>query len=121
VSLSLLLSSRFFFSLPDLFESMVTEVDMKKTFSDYTGGKSLQPALDYVMAQFRNKLPDGKTVSIHPVSARWKKDIREAFGEVKKALYDENREDLLRQAEKIRGQKSKTATGGGEGRSGCGC
>jgi hypothetical protein len=53
-------------------------------------------------SQFRRKLPSGKTVSIHPVSARWKKDIRSAFEDVKKTLYDQNREDSFKQAKVIR-------------------
>ncbi len=109
-----------FLNKKDLFEQMVTEVDMKKTFSDYEGGKNLQPALDYVMEQFRRKLPAGKSVTIHPVSARWKKDIRDAFDDVKKTLYDANRDDLLKQAAKIRSQKKSAATGGATGGGGGG-
>lgn len=69
--------------------------------------------------QFRRKLPPGKTVSIHPVSARWKKDIRSAFEDVKKTLYDGNRDDLLKQAKSIRAQKTKV--GGAEKKGGGGC
>lgn len=115
-----------FLNKKDLFEQLVTEVDMKKTFHDYGGGKSLQPALEYVMDSFRKKLPSGKTVSIHPVSARWKKDIRSAFEVVKETLYDQQREELLKQANKIRTQKKQAQQQHqhqqeGRNKGGCGC
>ena len=103
-------------------QQMVSETDMNKTFAEYHGGKVLAPALDFVMEKFRLKLPAGKTVSIHPVSARWKKDIRNAFEDVKKTLYDQNREDLLKQAKVIRAQKKNIGRDGdGKVGGGCGC
>jgi len=96
-----------FLNKKDLFESMVTEVDMSRTFSDYTGGKNLQAALEYIENQFRSRLPPGKTVEIQVVSARWKRDIRSEFEEVKKRLYDMNRKMLFEQAKKIKNQKKQ--------------
>ena len=38
-----------FLNKVDLFEQMVSEIDMKKTFAEYSGGKAMDPALSYVM------------------------------------------------------------------------
>jgi len=93
-----------FFNKKDLFEQMILDVDLCNTFPDYTGGKNLQPALDYIVNAFRAKLPPHKqsTTSIHLVTARWKGDIKAAFDAVKKTLYDANRDELLKQANAIR-------------------
>jgi len=99
-----------FLNKKDLFETMVTEVDMNKTFSDYQGGKNLKPALDYIENQFKKQLPTGKNVQIHVVTARWKRDIRSAFEEVKKTLYDDARPKLLAEAKKIKTQRKMVDT-----------
>lgn len=96
-----------FLNKKDLFESMVTEVDMKRTFADYGGGKNLPAALEYIESQFKHQLPPNKNVQIQVVSARWKRDIRSAFEEVKKTLYDMNRKELLAQAAKIKSQRTQ--------------
>jgi GTPase SAR1 family protein len=106
-----------FLNKKDLFESMVTEVDMKRTFSDYEGGKNLAPALEYIQDQFKKQLPPGKTVQIQVISARWKRDVKSAFEEVKKTLYDSNRKELIEKANVIRQQertvkKSQDESGG---------
>lgn len=107
-----------FLNKKDLFETMVTEVDMKRTFSDYEGGKNLAPALEYIQDQFKRQLPPGKTVQIQVISARWKRDVKSAFEEVKKTLYDSNRKELIDKANGIRQQersvkKTQDETGGG--------
>jgi len=94
-----------FLNKKDLFETMVCEVDMKKTFPEYEGGKNLKPALDFIESQFKKQLPPNKHVQMTAVTARWKRDIRTAFEEVKKTLYDNNREKLLSEARKIKTQK----------------
>lgn len=113
-----------FLNKKDLFETMVTEVDMKCTFADYTGGKNLKPALEYIENQFKKQLPPNKQVQIHTVTARWKRDIRSAFEEVKKTLYDDARPTLLAAAKKIKTQRKvvDTAIRRAEGESsGCSC
>lgn len=40
-----------FLNKKDLFEQMITEIDMKKTFAEYEGGKAMDPALSYVMVR----------------------------------------------------------------------
>lgn len=112
-----------FLNKVDLFETMIMgeRVDMRRTFSDYDGGRALQPALAYIMELFRSKLPQDKSVRIHPVSARWKKDIRLAFEDVKRVLYDDNRDELIRQAEAIKAHKQRAARAARKEEGGCGC
>lgn len=49
----------------------------------------------------------GKSVSIQVVTARWKRDIRAAFDDVKSMLYDSNKEQLLSAAAKLRSKKQQ--------------
>lgn len=83
-----------FLNKKDLFESMVLEVDMKHAFPEYTGGLNLKNALDFIESQFKARLPPNKTVHVEMVAARHKRDIKAAFEEVKKALYDMNKKPL---------------------------
>jgi len=98
-----------FLNKKDLFEAMVLEVDMKKTFADYEGGKNLKAALDYIQDQFKKLLPSSKNIQIQLVSARWKADIKSAFDEVKRTLYDMNRKELLAQVTEIKGKHKQVS------------
>lgn len=91
-----------FLNKKDLFESMVTEVDMNRVFPDYTGGKNLIPAMEFLKQEFKKKLPSGKDVHVSNISARWKQDVRAAFDSVKKELYDLNRDKLLKETAAIK-------------------
>ena len=84
---------------------MIQEYPISKNFEDYLGGNNLSLALEYIEAQFKRRLPDKKTVHISSVSARWKRDIKSAFEDVKAQLYDINRKELLAAANKINKQK----------------
>jgi hypothetical protein len=133
-----------FLNKKDLFSQMVASGahPLSRTFREYqgcpgvgvdaaaagagagAGAGAVQPALEFVMELFRRKLPAGKTVSIHPVSARWKKDVRAAFDDVKKTLYDCNRDELLRQAAEIRQAQMRRSAAERERERGgvrCGC
>ena len=94
-----------FLNKKDLFESSIADYPMSTNFPDYLGGSSLSAALDYIEGQFKKRLPDKKTVHIASVSARWKRDIKGAFEDVKAKLYDSNRKELLAAAGKINKQK----------------
>jgi len=105
-----------FLNKKDIFETMIMEVDLKHNFPTYEGGKDLGHALDYIQGEFKARLPPKKTVGIHIVSARWRRDIKCAFEEVKKTLYDENRTTLLQQVADLRKKHravSKDSSGGG--------
>ena len=89
----------------DLFEALLQDYPLSKHFPDYLGGSNLSLALEYVEAQFKQRLPSQKSVHIASVSARWKRDIKTAFEDVKAALYDSKRKELLAAANKINKQK----------------
>ena len=94
-----------FLNKKDLFETAIQDFPMSTYFPDYLGGNNLSLALEYVENQFKQRLPDKKTVHIASVSARWKRDIKSAFEDVKAQLYDSNRKELLASANKINKQK----------------
>jgi len=92
-----------FLNKKDLFESMVLEYDMNVTFPKYTGGKELFPAMDFIKDEFRSQMPPKKQPKkVQEVSARVKREIKYAFEDVKKTLYDENRSELIRQARRLK-------------------
>jgi len=113
-----------FLNKKDLFEKMIKQVDMVSVFKDYTGGKNTENAIDYIKEQFRSRAPSGKEIQFECVSARVKADIRNAFGIVKKTLYNDNRDSILDQATQLHKEAAKSqkaASGGGGGGGCCGC
>lgn len=96
-----------FLNKKDLFEKQIQAEDMKIQFPDYTGGKDLHKALQFVKDKFHERLPPKKKVYIEFVSARLKSDIRQAFNSVKKILYEDHREQLIKQAEELTHRKQK--------------
>jgi len=96
-----------FLNKKDLFETMIKETDMSVCFPEYKGGKDLNNALEFIKAQFRKQLPPKKEVVIQVVSACWKRDIRVAFDEVKKVLYDQNRHKILEQVRELRAKQKE--------------
>jgi hypothetical protein len=91
-----------FLNKKDLFESMIKETDLKVIFKDYEGGKDLDAALKYIEGEFKKKMPPTKTLNVQIVTASYKRDIKCAFEDVKKTLYDMNRKALLAKVMKIR-------------------
>lgn len=94
-----------FLNKKDIFESMIKDIDMNHVFEDYTGGKNTDAALDFIQSKFKEQLPPGKTVSIHVVSAAVKRDIKCAFDDVKKSLYELHRKDLLAAVKRIKAEQ----------------
>ena len=94
-----------FLNKKDLFETLIQDFPLSKSFPDYLGGNNLALAIEYIEGQFKQRLPDKKTVHIAAVSARWKRDIKSAFEDVKAQLYDNKRKELLAAANKINKQK----------------
>lgn len=91
-----------FLNKKDLFESMIKETDLKVIFKDYEGGKDLDAALKYIEGEFKKKMPPTKALNVQIVTASYKRDIKCAFEDVKKTLYDMNRKVLLAKVMKIR-------------------
>lgn len=79
-----------FLNKKDLFEEVIKTVSLKKCFPEYTGPDfEMNPALQFIEQQFRNvieKHTPGKSLPIHVVAARVRRDMKMAFGEVKDTL-----------------------------------
>lgn len=110
-----------FLNKKDLFESMIREVDLKKCFPDYNDGKDMLKSLAWIEREFKSRLPDGKDCQIQVVSASYKRDIRCAFEEVKKALYDMNRKDLLERVKDLNKQEREIIAAKRRQQNGGGC
>jgi len=101
-----------FLNKKDLFESLIHERDLTEVrdhlgnliFSDYTGKKNnVLDALSYLTNRFKAELPPDKEVDIQIVTGVVKKDIKDAFNDVKRTLIDFNKKAMDR--EKLQIQK----------------
>jgi len=108
-----------FLNKKDIFEKQIQEKDLKTRFPDYDGGKALRPALEYILQQFKAKMPPGKPLIHDFVSARVKADIRGAFNTVKKTLYEDNREVLINKVVAIRKRQKEVQGSKDGGKKGC--
>jgi len=93
-----------FLNKKDLFENMCLETDLKVCFPEYEGGKNLQNALAFVEKKFRDQLPPGKDVVVSVVASVVRRELKAAFEDVKKILFDTNRPKI--DAEKLKIKKS---------------
>jgi len=76
-----------FLNKKDLFEQMMRTTPLSKCFPDYNGGEDVQTALEFIKQQFISKVQDRpKELHFAYVSARFKKDIRWAWDEVKETM-----------------------------------
>jgi len=97
-----------FLNKRDLFEKMVTQVDMKVTFAEYKGGKDYKAAMDFIQASFLRQAPSShEQVYMQVLVASWKREVRVAFDEVKKILYDRNVDYLRKEVAKLRDQQKE--------------
>jgi hypothetical protein len=94
-----------FLNKKDLFETMIKDKDMNHVFRDYKGGTNLEPALAYIQQAFQKQCPPNKNVNVEIVTASYKRDIKCAFENVKGALYNMRRKQLLAKVQKIRQQQ----------------
>jgi GTPase SAR1 family protein len=88
-----------FLNKKDLFEAMVKEQDLSVTFPEYKGGKDINNALEFIQTQFKRQLPPKKEAHIQVVSACFKREIRVAFDEVKKVLFEMNKKAIYESVE----------------------
>jgi GTPase SAR1 family protein len=102
-----------FLNKKDLFESMIKDTDLNKTFPDYKGGKNLEPALNFIKNLFRSQAPEARKTGIHleVVTSVLKKDIKTAFEVVKEQLTDQNRKRVHQQMNRILKEKNKKISG----------
>jgi len=85
---------------------MIKQVDMNKTFPEYSGGKDYQNAINFIQEQYRKMAPK-REFHVLVVTARWKRDVSDAFEEVKKLLYDRNKDAIMSQVKLIREQQAR--------------
>jgi len=104
-----------FLNKKDLFESMIKDTDLNKTFPDYKGGKNLDPALTFIKDLFKSQAPEGRKSGIHleVVTGVLKKDIKIAFEAVKEQLTDQNRKHIQKQMNLIIKERNKKTNVGG--------
>lgn len=98
-----------FLNKKDLFETMVSEVDMSRTFADYAGGKNLQSALEFIKGKFLSLAPPKHNIHILVVTARWRADVKAAFEEVKRTLYAANRDELVKKIKELKVRQEKVS------------
>jgi len=91
-----------FLNKKDLFEKMCTETDLKVAFPEYEGGKDVQNALAYVEKKFRDQLPPGKQVHVSVVASVVRRELKAAFDDVKKLLFEINRPKIDAEKGKIK-------------------
>jgi len=94
-----------FLNKKDLFEIMCKETDLNVCFPEYTGGREVLNALQFVEKKFKDQLPPGKTVRVSVVASVVRRELKAAFDDVKRALYEQNRPKI--DAEKVKIKKSK--------------
>ena len=95
-----------FLNKKDLFEEQLRKVPLSRCFPDYQGGEDVHAALKFVEMQFRKRLPPGRNLSgVYAVSARFKKDIKSAFEEVKTELTKNKKTEVARAAELLARQE----------------
>lgn len=85
-----------FLNKKDLFEQMMQKTPLSKCFPEYTGGGDIQAALEFIKLQFQAKVQaeiggPNKTLHFQYISARFKKDVKWAWDEVKSVLADSNK------------------------------
>jgi len=90
----------------DLFEQMIKETDMSVTFPEYKGGKDMKNALEFVQSNFRKQAPPRKPVHIQAISARFQREVRLAFEEVKQQVYGKEKERLMEQMKDLQGRRA---------------
>lgn len=101
-----------FLNKKDLFEKMILKKDLQHVFPQYSGGKNLETALDFIQQKFVSVMPESKrTLSkgVHFVTGCVKKDIKDAFTEVREVLLQMNEKSIEETVKKIR--KEREAVG----------
>jgi len=98
-----------FLNKRDLFETQIREVDLKKAFPEYEGGLNYERGLEYITNQFRAQ-GNGKTVIAKALSASARGDVKTAFDDVKRTLYDSNRDMILGQLMVLKSEQEAVAS-----------
>jgi len=96
-----------FLNKKDLFENMIQEADLSKCFPEYQGGKDVTASLAFIQSEFEKRIDDSgkKRLHVHCVAARYKKDIKYAWEDLRDVLVGENKKDLKEAAKKTGAKK----------------
>jgi len=78
----------------DIFEQMIQTVSLTKCFEDYSGGNDVNTALQFIQGQFQSKVKDNREIHTYFIAARFKKDVKYTWEEVKKRLLEENKKQV---------------------------
>jgi len=83
------------FNKKDLFEQMIQTNDLCKCFPDYTGEKEVQVALQFIESKFKARMSNSNaTMKTSYIAARFKKDVKYTWEEVKETLLEENKKQV---------------------------
>lgn len=66
---------------------MIQQTDLSKCFDKYTGGNDVNEALKFIQEQFQAKVKDNRTLHVYFIAARFKKDVKYTWDEVKSIFY----------------------------------
>eukprot|EP01099_Mayorella_cantabrigiensis_P008389 TRINITY_DN7891_c0_g1_i1.p1 TRINITY_DN7891_c0_g1~~TRINITY_DN7891_c0_g1_i1.p1 ORF type:complete len:365 (-),score=100.02 TRINITY_DN7891_c0_g1_i1:270-1364(-) len=96
-----------FLNKKDLFEEMIRTTDLKVCFPHYTGGGSdVTAALEFLTNEFHSKMADQtKTLNVSYIAARFKKDIKYSWEELKEVLIEHNRREIEKANKKLAKKK----------------
>jgi len=86
-----------FLNKKDLFEKMLQEGNSIKSFyKNYSGPDDVRSCIDYIKEDFLSKVdePYRKKIHVFEVAARYRKDIKYCFDEIKKILSSELKEEI---------------------------
>lgn len=79
-----------FLNKKDLFEKLIHKNSLKNCFPDYDGPEGeMQPALDFIKLKFNEiiqRVRPGKNIPLFIIAARVKKEMKDAFFEIKDFL-----------------------------------
>jgi len=84
-----------FLNKKDIFEQMVQTIPLSKCFPDYIGGADPKQAFEFIAQQFRSKMTNPqKQMHVKYIAARFKKDVRYTWDEVKDHLIESNKKNI---------------------------
>jgi GTPase SAR1 family protein len=85
-----------FMNKKDLFEEKIRQYDMNMCFPEYTGGKNLNAAMEFVAQKFRDKVPQGNRDQFQEffIASRLKQDVKYAFEDLQADLLRMNKKSI---------------------------
>jgi len=93
-----------FLNKKDLFEKLIMEVPLSRTFPDYNGGANFNAAIEFISSNFKKQAPPLKPIEVECISAHYIREVRLAFDKVRKTLWDKNKDKLLQQRQGLNDQ-----------------